>query len=177
MKGGAMTMVGMAAVPGFLTRAAMASEAGQTHKRLVVIFQRGAADGLNIVVPHGEAAYYTLRPTIAIPRGEVIDLDGFFGLHPAMSALQPLWKAGHLAVVHAAGSPDPTRSHFDAQDYMESGTPGVKTTEDGWLNRALLASVAEQKNAAFRAVALGTALPRILSGRAPALAVGNVNDF
>jgi uncharacterized protein (DUF1501 family) len=177
MKGGAMTMVGMAAVPGFLARAAMAAGVGQAHKRLVVIFQRGAADGLNIVVPHGEAAYYALRPTIAIPRGEVIDLDGFFGLHPAMNALQPLWKAGHLAVVHAAGSPDPTRSHFDAQDYMESGTPGVKTTADGWLNRALLASVAEQKNAAFRAVALGTALPRILSGRAPALAVGNVNDF
>jgi uncharacterized protein (DUF1501 family) len=181
MKGGAMTVVGMAAVPEFLARAAMAAETGQAHKRLVVIFQRGAADGLNIVVPHGEAAYYTLRPTIAIPRREVIDLDGFFGLHPAMSALQPVWNAGHLAMVHAAGSPDPTRSHFDAQDFMESGTPGVKTTEDGWLNRALLALSAgkqqEQKNAAFRAVALGTALPRILSGRAPALAVGNVNDF
>jgi uncharacterized protein (DUF1501 family) len=181
MKGGAMTVVGMAVVPEFLARAAMAAEAGQGHKRLVVIFQRGAADGLNIVVPHGEAAYYTLRPTIAIPRSQVIDLDGFFGLHPAMSALQPLWKAGHLAIVHAAGSPDATRSHFDAQDFMESGTPGVKTTEDGWLNRALLASAAkaqaERKNEVFRAVALGTSLPRILSGRAAALAVGNVNDF
>jgi uncharacterized protein (DUF1501 family) len=181
MKGGAMTVVGMAVVPEFLARAAMAAEVGQTKKRLVVIFQRGAADGLNIVVPHGEAAYYALRPTIAIPRSEVIDLDGFFGLHPAMSALQPLWKAGHLAIVHAAGSPDATRSHFDAQDFMESGTPEVKTTEDGWLNRALLIPGAraqvEQKNAAFRAVALGTSLPRILSGRAPVLAMGNVNDF
>ena len=181
MKGGAMTMVGMAAVPEFLARAALAAEAGQTHKRLVVIFQRGAADGLNIVVPHGEAAYYTLRPTIAIRRSEVIDLDGFFGLHPAMSSLQPLWNAGHLAVVHAAGSPDSTRSHFDAQDFMESGTPGVKTTEDGWLNRALLIPGAkaqtEQKGTAFRAVALGTSLPHILSGSAPALALGSVNDF
>jgi uncharacterized protein (DUF1501 family) len=185
MKGGAMAAVGMAAVPEFLARAAMAAEAAQGHKRLVVIFQRGAADGLNIVVPHGEASYYALRPTIAIPRNEVIDLDGFFGLHPAMSALKPLWDAKHLAMVHAAGSPDPTRSHFDAQDFMESGTPGVKTTEDGWLNRALLTTAPGQAmalrppmpGAAFRAVALGTALPRILSGSAPALAVGNVNDF
>jgi uncharacterized protein (DUF1501 family) len=189
MKGGAMTVVGMAAVPEFLTRAAMAAVAVQAHKRLIVIFQRGAADGLNIVVPHGETAYYTLRPTIAIPRNAVIDLDGFFGLHPAMSALRPLWDAKHLAIVHAAGSPDSTRSHFDAQDFMESGTPGVKTTSDGWLNRALLTPAAgtqtgtqpeattDLKNAAFRAVALGTSLPRILSGRAPALAIGNVNDF
>ncbi len=181
MKSGAMIVVGMAAIPEFLARAAMAAEAGQTHKRLVVIFQRGAADGLNIVVPHGEVAYYAMRPTIAIPRSEVIDLDGFFGLHPAMSALQPLWNAGHLAIVHAAGSPDPTRSHFDAQDYMESGTPGMKTTADGWLNRALLAPGArgqiEQKDTAFRAVALGTLLPRMLSGSTRALAVGNVNLF
>ncbi len=133
--------------------------------------------GLNIVVPHGEAEYYAMRPTIAIPQRDVIDLDGFFGLHPAMSALKPLWDARQLAIVHAAGSPDPTRSHFDAQDFMESGTPGVKSTEDGWLNRALVATGDPQKDAAFRAVALGTALPRMLSGQAPALAVGNVNDF
>ena len=110
------------------------------NKRLVVIFQRGAADGLNIVVPHGEPAYYAMRPSINIPRSAVIDLDGFFGLHPAMSALQPLWNQRHLAIVHAAGSPDPSRSHFDAQDFMESGTPGIKATEDGWLNRALALS-------------------------------------
>ena len=177
LKGGAMSVVGMAAVPGFLARAAMAADAAQPHRRLVVIFQRGAADGLNIVVPHGEAEYYAMRPTIAIPQRDVIDLDGFFGLHPAMSALKPLWDARQLAIVHAAGSPDPTRSHFDAQDFMESGTPGVKSTEDGWLNRALVATGDPQKDAAFRAVALGTALPRMLSGQAPALAVGNVNDF
>jgi uncharacterized protein (DUF1501 family) len=172
-----MSVVGMAAVPGFLARAAMAADAAQPHRRLVVIFQRGAADGLNIVVPHGEAEYYAMRPTIAIPQGDVIDLDGFFGLHPAMSALKPLWDARQLAIVHAAGSPDPTRSHFDAQDFMESGTPGLKSTEDGWLNRALVATGDPQRDAAFRAVALGTALPRMLSGQAPALAVGNVNDF
>jgi uncharacterized protein (DUF1501 family) len=172
-----MSVVGMAAVPAFLARAAMAADAAQPHRRLVVIFQRGAADGLNIVVPHGEAEYYTMRPTIAIPQRDVIDLDGFFGLHPAMSALKPLWDAKQLAIVHAAGSPDPTRSHFDAQDFMESGTPGVKSTEDGWLNRALVATGDPQKDAAFRAVALGTTLPRMLSGQAPALAVGNVNDF
>jgi uncharacterized protein (DUF1501 family) len=183
-----MTVVGMASVPEFLTRAAMAADAAQSHKRLVVIFQRGAADGLNIVVPHGETAYYAMRPTIAIPKRDVIDLDGFFGLHPSMVALKPLWDAKHLAIVHAAGSPDPTRSHFDAQDFMESGTPGVKNTEDGWLNRALVASApssskhgtsgeALHNSEAFRAVALGTTLPRILSGSAPALALGNVNDF
>jgi uncharacterized protein (DUF1501 family) len=181
LKSGAITVAGMAAVPQFLARAAMAASAAPAHKRLVVIFQRGAADGLNIVVPHGEAAYYAMRPGIAIPRRDVIDLDGFFGLHPAMSALKPLWDAKQLAIVHAAGSPDPTRSHFDAQDFMESGTPGVKTTEDGWLNRALAASAAKteaaKEDGAFRAVALGTALPRILSGSAPALALGNVNDF
>ena len=177
LKSGAMTVVGMAVVPEFLTRAAMAANAAQSHKRLVVIFQRGAADGLNIVVPHGEAAYYAMRPTIAIPQRDVIDLDGFFGLHPGMSALKPLWDAKHLAIVHAAGSPDATRSHFDAQDFMESGTPGLKSTEDGWLNRALAASSPDVQGAAFRAVALGTALPRILSGSAPTIAMGNVNDF
>jgi len=178
LKSGAMTVVGMAAIPEFLTRAAMAAGATQSHKRLVVIFQRGAADGLNIVVPHGEAAYYAMRPTIAIAKRDVIDLDGFFGLHPGMTALKPLWDAKHLAIVHAAGSPDPTRSHFDAQDYMESGTPGVKSTEDGWLNRALVVTATEaRQDAAFRAVALGTTLPRMLSGSAPAVAMGNVNDF
>src|SRR5271168_564328 len=150
---GALAVVGTATVPAFLARAAYgAAETGLGNKRLVVIFQRGAADGLNIVVPHGERAYYAMRPSINIPRNSVIDLDGFFGLHPSLSAFQPLWKQRHLAIVHAAGSPDPSRSHFDAQDFMESGTPGVKATEDGWLNRTLHAlpqSAADQS--AFRA--------------------------
>jgi len=176
LKGGAMAVVGTAVLPGFLTRAAFAAETLGKNKRLVVIFQRGAADGLNIVIPHGERAYYQMRPTIAIPQREVFNLDGLFGLHPQMSALKPLWDQGHLAIVHAAGSPDTTRSHFDAQDYMESGTPGIKSTEDGWLNRAIK-GVEIPKETPFRAVALSSSLPRMLSGSAPAVAISNVNDF
>ncbi|HLH37258.1 MAG TPA: DUF1501 domain-containing protein [Alloacidobacterium sp.] len=181
MKGGAMAVVGTSAIPSFLTRTVMAqaTTAQAQGKKLVVVFQRGAADGLNIVVPHRENAYYQMRPTIAIQPNQVIDLDGFFGLHPAMQPLKPLWDQHHLAIVHACGSPDPTRSHFDAQDYMESGTPGVKATNDGWLNRALQAEDAccARKHSAFRAVALGTQVPRTLEGRIPAVAVNNVRDF
>ncbi len=182
MKGGAMAVVGTSAIPAFLTRTvlAQATTAQAQGKKLVVIFQRGAADGLNIVVPHRENAYYQMRPTIAIQQNQVIDLDGFFGLHPAMQPLKPLWDQKHLAIVHACGSPDPSRSHFDAQDYMESGTPGIKATTDGWLNRALQAEDAahvRQKQSAFRAVALGTQVPRTLEGRIPAVAINNVRDF
>jgi uncharacterized protein (DUF1501 family) len=180
---GALAVVGTTAIPAFLTRAAYSAvESGTRNQRLVVIFQRGAADGLNIVVPHGEQAYYTMRPSINIPRNAVIDLDGFFGLHPALSAFQPLWNQRQLAIVHAAGSPDPTRSHFDAQDFMESGTPGLKATEDGWLNRALRSSPQHTlpnptDKSVFRAIALGSSLPRILSGSEPVVALNNINDF
>src|SRR5712675_912760 len=177
LKNGALAIVGTSVIPSFLTRAVYAAEtAAPGAKRLIVLFQRGAADGLNIIVPHGEQTYYNMRPSIAIPRQSVLDLDGFFGLHPSMSAFKPLWDQKHLAIVHAAGSPDNTRSHFDAQDYMESGTPGVKSTEDGWLNRCLHTSETE-KASPFRAVALGTSLPRILSGSVPAVAIDNVNNF
>jgi uncharacterized protein (DUF1501 family) len=178
LRNSALAVVGTAAIPSFLTRAAYGSVgAGTTNKRLVVIFQRGAADGLNIVVPHAEANYYAMRPSINIPRNAVIDLDGFFGLHPSLAPFQPLWNQRHLAIVHAAGSPDTTRSHFDAQDYMESGTPGVKATDDGWLNRCLHKLPVADDKTAFRAIAMGPSLPRILSGGEPALAVNNVNDF
>jgi uncharacterized protein (DUF1501 family) len=181
LRNGALAVVGTTALPGFLARAAFgAVDPGARPKRLVVIFQRGAADGLNIVVPHGESAYYTMRPTINIPKNKVLDLDGFFGLHPSMASFQPLWNQKHLAVVHAAGSPDPTRSHFDAQDFMESGTPGIKVTDDGWLNRALRELPSDKsagESSAFRAIALGPSLPRILSGKEPAVAVNNLNDF
>jgi uncharacterized protein (DUF1501 family) len=178
LKGGALAVVGTAAIPSFLSRVAFAAEtASQGRKRLVVIFQRGAADGLNIVVPHAEPSYYAMRPTIAIPRQNVIDLDGFFGLHPSMASFKPLWDQGHLAIVHAAGSPDTTRSHFDAQDYMESGTPGVKSTEDGWLNRALRIDNHSDPDSPFRAIALGSRLPRALTGSSPAVAIDNVNNF
>ena len=184
LRNGALAVVGTTALPSFLTRAAFgAADPGTRNKRLVVIFQRGAADGLNIVVPHGEASYYSMRPTINIPRKSVLDLDGFFGLHPAMASFEPLWRQKHLAIVHAAGSPDPTRSHFDAQDFMESGTPGIKATDDGWLNRCLHELPAGRSGgaisdpSAFRAIALGTSLPRILSGKEPAIALNNLNDF
>src|SRR6184192_822116 len=177
LRNGALAVAGTAAIPSFLTRAAYgALESGNRAKRLVVIFQRGAADGLNIVVPHGEQAYYAMRPSINIPRSSVLDIDGFFGLHPALSPLQPVWKQRHLAIVHAAGSPDPTRSHFDAQDFMESGTPGLKSTEDGWLNRAL-ETVPEENASPFRAVAMGPNLPRTLQGVAPAIALPDLKQF
>ena len=144
LKNGGLAMVGSGAAPVWLQRALFAADASVRKKTLVAIFQRGAADGLNIVVPHGEKRYYEMRPTIAIPRpsstdqeNSTVELDGFFGLHPALAPLKPLYQAGHLALVHGAGSPDPTRSHFDAQDFMESGTPGLKATNDGWLNRVL----------------------------------------
>ncbi len=182
LKNGALAVVATTAVPSFLARAAYgAATAAPGTKRLVVLFQRGAADGLNIVVPHGESAYYSMRPSIAVPRPSsgresAIDLDGFFGLHPSLASFKPLWDQKHLAIVHAAGSPDVTRSHFDAQDYMESGTPGVKSTEDGWLNRALH-NLADAHPSPFRAVALGGTLPRTLSGQEPAVAVSNLNEF
>ena len=183
LKGGALAIVGTSAIPSFLTRAVYAADtvsASTGKKRLIVLFQRGAADGLNIVVPHGESAYYSMRPSIAIPRPHgtdgALDLNGFFGLHPSMTAFKPLWDSGHLAIVHAAGSPDNTRSHFDAQDYMESGTPGVKATEDGWLNRAV-AGLNETSPSPFRAVAMGGALPRTLAGSVPAVAMGNIREF
>ncbi|HSS96162.1 MAG TPA: DUF1501 domain-containing protein, partial [Terriglobales bacterium] len=97
--------------------------------------------------------------------------------HPSMSSFKPIWDQGHLAIIHAAGSPDTTRSHFDAQDYMESGTPGLKATEDGWLNRSLHGLSAPTDKAAFRAIAMGPSLPRILSGSEPAVAINNINDF
>ena len=125
VRNSALTAVGTAAIPLFLRRAAYAAQQpGTRTKRLVVIFQRGAADGLNIVVPHGEAAYYAMRPSINIPRSAVIDLDGFFGLHPSLAALEPVWEQKHLAIVHAAGSPDPTRSHLTRRTSWNPGHPG-----------------------------------------------------
>jgi uncharacterized protein (DUF1501 family) len=146
---------------------------------LVVVFQRGAADGLNIVVPYKEKNYYAMRPSIAIAQNQVVDLDGFFGLHPSLASFKPLYDQGHLAVVHAVGSPDMTRSHFDAQDYMESGTPGLKSTQDGWLNRALKAEDADCRcsHTPFRAVAIGADVPRTLAGTVPSIALSNLNNF
>jgi len=181
LKNGGIAMLGMASLPSFLQRA-VAATAAPSKKKMVVLFQRGAMDGLNVVVPFAEPEYYRLRPTIAIPpprRGATdttIDLDGFFGLHPSLEPLEPLFQNGHLAIVQAVGSPDPTRSHFDAQDFMESGTPGTKSTEDGWLNRALQ-SMPEEPTSPFRAVAFGPYLPRTLAGNAPAVAIPDLKQF
>jgi len=182
LKQGGVAMVGMSVMPAFLQRAVAATPM-PNKKQLVVLFQRGAADGLNIVVPFAEPNYYRLRPSIAIPqpkRGSngdtVIDLDGYFGLHPSLAPLEPLFHKNQLAIVHAAGSPDPTRSHFDAQDFMESGTPGVKATEDGWLDRALQ-TIPEEHASPFRAVAMGPNLPRMLHGNTGAIALPDLKQF
>src|SRR6202790_4953850 len=181
LKQGGIALVGLSAMPAFLQRAAAATPM-PNKKQLVVLFQRGAADGLNIVVPFAEPNYYRMRPTIAIPqprRGAAetaIDLDGLFGLHPSLAPLEPLFHKNQLAIVHAAGSPDSTRSHFDAQDFMESVTPGVKATEDGWLNRAI-ETVPEENASPFRAVAMGPNLPRMLHGGASAIALPDLRQF
>jgi uncharacterized protein (DUF1501 family) len=176
LKSGAMAMLSLGFAPSFVGRAAAA--AASRRKLLVTIFQRGAVDGLNMVVPYGEQPYYRLRPSIAIGRpGQVsgaLDLDGFFGLHPSAALLKRFWDDRSLAVVHACGSPAATRSHFDAQDYMETATPGVKSTRDGWLNRYLQAGADRNP---LRGVALTRNMPRTLQGRAPSLAVGSVDQF
>jgi uncharacterized protein (DUF1501 family) len=179
LRNGALAVAGTTAIPSFLVRSVLADAAPAPGKRLVVIFQRGAADGLNVVVPYREKNYYAMRPGIAIPDNKVLDLDGFFGLHPSMAPFKGLYDQGHLAVVHAVGSPDMSRSHFDAQDFMESGTPGLKSTEDGWLNRALQEEDQRrrQSHTAFRALALGSQVPRTLAGKVPAIALSSVNSF
>ncbi len=182
MRNSALAIFGVGAIPSWLSRSVYAGDAyGKRRKKiLVAIFQRGAVDGLNMVVPFGEPRYYQLRPSIAIPKPDgtsasAVDLDGFFGLHPSLASLKPMFDARHLAIVDAVGSPDPTRSHFDAQDYMESGTPGLKATGDGWMNRALLKPVGGASP--LRAVSLGSGLSRTLRGPNDAIAVNNLNDF
>ena len=177
LKSSGVAMVTLGFAPSFLARTVEAS--GVRRKLLIAVFQRGAVDGLNMIVPFGEAEYYRVRPSIAIDRPGrelgAVDLNGFFGLHPRTAALKPLWDNRSLAIVHACGSPDSTRSHFDAQDYMESATPGVKSTKDGWLNRYL--QVAHEADSPLTAVAMTRQMPRSLQGHAPALAMGSVGEF
>jgi uncharacterized protein (DUF1501 family) len=181
IRSGGLALISAGIAPRFLERVA-AAEGKKRGKILVAVFQRGAADGLNIVAPFGEEGYYRARPTIAIPppskkEGEsLIDIDGFFGFHPALAPLVEVYKSGQMAVIHGAGSPDNTRSHFDAQDYMETATPGVKSTRDGWLNRYLNASP-DSGATPFRAVSMTVSLPRTLQGKAPAVAMGSIGDF
>ncbi len=187
VRSGAFALVTMGLSPSFLRRTAFGAELPRARKGkvLVCLFQRGAADALNVVVPHGERAYYQLRPNIGIARpsagdpASALDLDGFFGLHPSLTALQKLYRDGLLAPIHAVGSPSATRSHFDAQDYMESGTPDLKATRDGWLNRYLAVSgtCEECHPTPFRAVAMTAQTPRILDGPAPAVAMSSLGEF
>jgi uncharacterized protein (DUF1501 family) len=174
MKNGGLALLSLGFAPAFLARTVA------RRKILITIFQRGAVDGLNMIVPFGERDYYAARPSIAVGKPNAaegaVDLDGFFGLHPRLASLKPLWDSKQLAIVHATGSPDGTRSHFDAQDYMESGTPGVKSTQDGWLNRYLHAREHAEATP-FRAVALAPQMPRSLQGLEPALAIGQLGQF
>lgn len=207
VKQGALALMALGLPPDFLLQPLLAGTQGLDRKKtLICIFQRGAVDGLSMVVPFGERGYYDSRRNIAIQapgsgEGSALDLDGFFGLHPALKPLEELFRRGEMAIVHAVGSPHPTRSHFDAQDFMETGTPGVKSTSDGWLNRVLQDTACAEcggrtlQNAAahaadhaagqvamatvpsLRGVSLTSALPRILKGGHPALAVSNLSDF
>jgi uncharacterized protein (DUF1501 family) len=181
LKSSGLALVSFGLAPGALVRAVQAAEGRARRKTLVVVFQRGACDGLNTVVPYADGEYRRLRPTIAIPspngsKEAALDLDGHFGLHPALAPLLPLWKERSLGIVQAIGSPDATRSHFDAQDFMESGTPGRKATDDGWLNRHLAAHPSPHASP-FRGVSLTPTLPRALQGRAPAVAMSNLRSF
>ncbi len=189
VKSGALALVTMGLSPSFLRRTAFGMDLFNAPKGkvLICLFQRGAADALNIVVPHGERAYYAMRPSIAIPQPSrnvangAIDLDGFFGLHPALAPLKPLYDRGLLAPVHAVGSPSTTRSHFDAQDYMETGTPDMKGTTDGWLNRYLaVKGTCDECNLTktpFRAVSLTPQTPRILEGPSATVAMNSLDEF
>lgn len=190
LRQGGMALVSVGVLPGlsplFLQRAAFAARgepAGRGRKTLICIFQRGAADGLSMVPPHGDADYYRYRPAgpggISLPRtgdGGVIDLDGFFGLHPALAPLKPIYDAGQLAAVHATGSPNATRSHFDAQDFMESGVAGDKAVREGWLARVLRACPEDRarRENPLRAIALAPRLPLSFQGDARALAVADL---
>ena len=177
LKSAGLGLFALGLPPSFLARAAE-MESRKKEKVLVVVFQRGGMDGLNAVIPFKERSYYTFRPGIAIAEpasgGErAVDLDGFYALHPALAPLKPVFDRGQLAIVHAAGSPSNSRSHFDAQDFMELGTPGVRNTPDGWLNRL----VEKPNGAPFHAVALTQRIPRILAGKAPPLTMTTVEEF
>ncbi|MGO4378204.1 DUF1501 domain-containing protein [Pseudoduganella sp. RAF19] len=155
--------------------ATMADKSAPTQRKLIVVMLRGAVDGMNVVAPVADPEYARLRPNIALAHagseGGALDLDGYFGLHPALAPLMPLWQQKKLAFVHASGSPDASRSHFDAQDYMESATPGVKSTQDGWMNRLLAQLPGE--STPTRALSIGPVMPRILSGHAAAMNLAN----
>ena len=205
LKQGGLALLSLGLPPHFLARTLFAESGAVRGRTLICIFQRGAVDGLSMAPPFGEAAYYVSRRTIAIPRpgaeGGAVDLDGFFGLHPALESLAPLYRSGELALVHACGSPHPTRSHFEAQDFMETAAPGDRGVRDGWLNRALGATAcscgagrtladgaahaadhaagqaALAESSPLRGIAVGGDLPLALRGAAPTLAIPDLERF
>jgi uncharacterized protein (DUF1501 family) len=174
LKSSGVAFAGLSFAPLFLRTAAAA--APYKGKVLVVLFQRGAADGLSMVPPTADPRYFEHRPNLAVAKDKALALDDTFGLHPALAPLKALYDAKTLSVVHAVGSTQPTRSHFDAQDFMEAGTPGTRGGNDGWMNRVVGAQPIEGSTA-FRAVALQANLPRALWGPAPAVAFGALADF
>ncbi len=184
MKSGALALfaAGVGGVPTFIARAADGGKILAPYKKnktLVCIFQRGAMDGLMVVSPFADPNLKRLRPTLymspALTEGKMTDLDGRFGLHPSLQSLSPFFTVGRMAIVHGVGSPNTTRSHFDAQDYMESGTPFNKGTASGWLNRAV--GLLGHEGTPFRAVSLTSALPRSLYGDNESLAINNLQEF
>jgi uncharacterized protein (DUF1501 family) len=184
LKASGLALASFAAAPSFLVRTAFSqtnTKQRTDHPIVIAVFQRGAADGVSMVIPFGDKHYYSVRPQIAISEpsrsGEgAVDLDGYFGLHPSLGSLKAIYDEGRLAIVHAVGSPSNTRSHFDAQDYMESGTPDNRNVPDGWLNR-YMQTRPEGGTTPFRAVAIRPNVPRSLMGPAPALAMTRVADF
>ncbi len=184
MKSGAMALfaAGFGGVPGFIAQAADSRKILSPYKKnkvLVCIFQRGAMDGLMAVSPYTDANLKKLRPTLymspAETEGKLFDLDGRFGLHPSLNAFSSFFTEGRMAIVHGVGSPNTTRSHFDAQDYMESGTPFSKSSNSGWLNRAV--GLLGHEGTPFRAVSLTSSLPRSLYGDNESLAINNLQEF
>ncbi|RTL50554.1 MAG: DUF1501 domain-containing protein [Sphingobacteriales bacterium] len=185
MRNGALALfaAGIGGVPNFIAKAATAGnkfiKPFQKRKTLVCIFQRGAMDGLMAVSPYADPNLKMMRPTLymspAKTEGSMIDLDGYFALHPSLQAFARLFQNKQLAIEHGVGSPNPTRSHFDAQDFMESGTPFNKGTESGWLNRAI--GLMGKPATPFSAVSITSALPRSFYGSNEALAISNLNDF
>src|ERR1700722_12979025 len=191
MKQGALACVVMGMGPfwgpRFLRQAAFAADLGSSasNKILICIFQRGAVDGLSMVVPHGDPYYYQNRTDISIARPSqvagangALDLDGYFGFNPALAPLLPLYQQGHLAAIQACGSPNASRSHFESQDLMESGVDEGNGVRDGWLNRLLGCCPEDAANhSAFRAVSTTSITPRSLQGEQDSMAIRDLDTF
>ncbi|OAQ38779.1 hypothetical protein A5893_12075 [Pedobacter psychrophilus] len=187
LKSGGLALfgIGLGGLPSFVAKAAASVKAPglfKKRKTLICIFQRGAMDGLMAVTPFTDNYLKTARPTLFMSAAKtgnaksLIDLDGKFGLHPSMKAFESVFKEGRLGIVHGIGSPNNTRSHFDAQDYMESGTPFNKGTSSGWLNRAV-GLLGHDGATPFQAVSLTSSLPRSFYGDNPSVAISNLQDF